>query len=114
MPAELVLAVLAAAAEQGQRQHLALRLAAISGARQAELAAVRWDDRHGEQLRIDSQVQTVDGVRVDRLTKSVSSARVVTMDPKTLQLWDELEDRRARHAKAPPAKPQRREPRLTV
>lgn len=91
MPPELVHAVLAAAAAQGQRQHLALRLAAISGARQAELAAVRWDDRNGAQLRIDSQVQTVDGARVDRLTKSVNSARVVTMDPDTLQLWDELD-----------------------
>jgi integrase len=90
MPPELVLAILAAGAEQGLRQRLALRLAAISGAREAELAAIRWDDRKGQQLRIDSQIQTVDGIRVDRLTKSASSERIVTLDPDTLVQWDTL------------------------
>src|SRR4051794_26606586 len=49
---EQVVALLAAAAEEGPRAALALRLAAVSGAREAELVALAWSDLEGETLRI--------------------------------------------------------------
>jgi integrase len=87
MPTELVVSLLEAAARRDPLRYLALRLAAVTGAREAELAALRWTDRRGDQLTFDSQVQVVDGVRVDRAMKSVRSVRSVTLDAATAEAW---------------------------
>lgn len=51
--------VMAAAAGFDAAAGLALRLAAITGARRAELAALRWDDLDGDRLTIDSSVAII-------------------------------------------------------
>jgi integrase len=56
MSAGDVRAVLDAAVKVEPGAALAVRLAAVSGARRSELAALRWDDLTGNRLRIDSSV----------------------------------------------------------
>ncbi|MGH8922716.1 MAG: hypothetical protein ACRD0H_30980, partial [Actinomycetes bacterium] len=75
MSSDEVAAVLAAAEAIGPRAHLALRLAALTGARRSELAARRWDDVLDGRVRIDSRITTVRGggappVFVDGPTKT--------------------------------------------
>jgi integrase len=69
---------------------LALRLAAIGGARRAELAALRWDDVHGSELTIDSAIEVVrrgDGKPELRdATTKTANVRTLTLDPATLDL----------------------------
>jgi hypothetical protein len=50
--------VLAEAAAHDPAAGLALRLAAVTGARRGELAALRWDDVEGDHLTIDSSLAT--------------------------------------------------------
>jgi integrase len=87
-----VQAVLAAAAEVDAGAALALRLAAVTGARRSELAALRWDDLEGSRLRIDSSVAVIRSpggapTFVDDVTKT-ANRRVVTVDPVTVAMWD--------------------------
>ena len=63
MTAGDVQAMLAASHELGPAAALALRLAAVTGARRSEVAALRWDDLDGDRLRIDSQSASFDGAR---------------------------------------------------
>ncbi len=69
----------------------ALRVAAVTGARRSELAALRWDDLSGEQLTIDSSISIVrsaEGRRMhapelrDGPTKTANH-RTVTLDETT-------------------------------
>jgi integrase len=57
MTLEDVRAVLAAAREIDRAAELALRIAAVAGARRAEIAALRWTDFDGERLTIDRSVE---------------------------------------------------------
>ena len=59
MSVEEVQAVVLAAGGVDAGAALALRLAAVTGARRSELAALRWDDLTGSRLRIDSSVAVV-------------------------------------------------------
>ena len=90
--------VLAAAAELGADVELALRLAAVTGARRSELAGLRWDDVVDGRLRIDSSVAVLRAkgagpVRVDAPTKTANS-RTVGLDQTTLAMIDALEAER--------------------
>jgi integrase len=78
-----VLAILAAAEAESARAGLALRLAAATGAREAELVALAWDDVEGDRLRIGRQRHGVGGVLVRDQTKT-GTARTVILDPTTL------------------------------
>ena len=98
MTGEEVRAVLAASADVGRPAELALRLAAVTGARRSEIASLRWDDLTGDHLRIDSSVAVVrKGPRaaprepdlVDDTTKT-ANRRVVTVDDGTVAMWDAL------------------------
>ena len=78
---------------------LALRLAAITGARRSELAAIRWDDLEGRRLTIDSSIAVIrhasDEVPTllrDDPTKT-GCRRVVAMDEATLSLVADLRRR---------------------
>jgi integrase len=86
--------VVEAAAEFDPVAGLALRLAAITGARRSELAALRWSDLHGERLTIDSAIETIrNGKRgratspslIDAATKT-GNRREVVLDRETLSL----------------------------
>lgn len=90
MSSDEVAAVLAAAEAIGPRAHLALRLAALTGARRSELAALRWDDVIDGRVRIDSSITTVRGggappVFVDGPRKT-ANRRMVSLDQETLGL----------------------------
>jgi len=70
---------------------LALRLAAVTGARRAELCALRWTDLVGERLTIDSSIEIVrlgsvadkrKPTLVDAATKT-ANRRTVRLDPRT-------------------------------
>lgn len=98
MSSEDVRAVLVAGQELGPEAGLALRLAAVAGARRSEIAALRWDDLVGDRLRIDSSVAVVrQGSRtspqepelVDDITKT-ANRRVLTLDEGTVAMWGAL------------------------
>jgi integrase len=92
---EQVVALLAAAAEESARAGLALRLAAVTGAREAELVALAWDDVTGDVLRIARQRHGVGEVILRERTKT-GKARQVTLDSGTVRLidaWHEEADR---------------------
>jgi integrase len=96
MSPEEVQAVLTAAAEINRAAHVALRLAAVAGARRAELAAMRWDKVYDGSLLIDHQI-TPDRTKgaddpdcyVYAPTKT-ANRRVVTLDERTLRYIAEL------------------------
>jgi len=58
MSADEVRRVLDAAAGFDPAAALALRIAAVAGARRAELAALQWSDLAGDRLTIDSAIET--------------------------------------------------------
>lgn len=91
--------VLGAAETLGEIELLALRLAAVTGARRAEVGALQWSDFDGKVVRIDSALVAV---RVtdeksgevhteiyDTPTKT-GDLRIVTLDPDTLDLVAKL------------------------
>lgn len=88
MSADEVRAALAAARTIDPLAELALRLAAVCGARRAELAALRWDDVRDGRLHIDSSAEEHrygDGTKdvVDAPTKT-GGRRAVRLDARTL------------------------------
>jgi integrase len=97
--------VLEAASELSQMAPIAIRLAAVTGARRSELAALRWQDLVGDELTIDSSITVVregDGHEVrsalrDDPTKG-GDARHITLDPDTIALLEPLRAERERFA----------------
>lgn len=82
-----VVAVMAAAETIDPAAAVAFRIAAVTGARRAELAALRWTDLAGHELTIDSAIEIAfsgEGVRElrDAATKT-ANRRVVTIDDDT-------------------------------
>jgi integrase len=101
MSAEDVRAVIAAANEFDPAAGLALRLAAVAGARRAELAALCWSDVRERELTIDSAIEVVrrgDGSPVlrDAATKT-ANVRTLVLDPVTLELIDRVRRERERY-----------------
>jgi integrase len=81
-----VVALLAAARQEGERAGLGLRLAAVTGARAGEIVALRFDDLSGDRLRIGRQRHSINGealVREDR-TKT-GRQRTVLLDGSTVE-----------------------------
>jgi integrase len=81
---EQVVALLRAAAEESTRAGLALRLAAVTGAREAEVVALAWDDVVSETLHISRQRHSVDGEMLLREWTKTGGKRTVALDPGTL------------------------------
>ncbi len=90
--------VIAAAKTFDPAAALALRLAAITGARRSELAALRWDDLRGARLTIDSATEVIrNGNRqekkaptlVDAATKT-GNRRDVMLDSESVEAIEEL------------------------
>ena len=85
---------MAAAATIDPAAALALRLAAVAGARRAELAALQWTDLRDGMLTIDSAIEIVSsggGTREfrDAATKT-ANVRTVTLDPDTVAAIEAL------------------------
>ncbi len=83
---------------------LALRLAAVTGARRAELCALRWTDLVGDRLTVDSSIEIVrlgsvadkrKPTLVDAATKT-ANRRTVRLDPRTVAMFEGLRDERQR------------------
>jgi integrase len=83
MSAEDVRAVVDATYGLDPAAGLALRLAAVAGLRRAELAALRWDDVHGDRLTADSGACIVRGdgePLVQDGADQTANARVIRLD----------------------------------
>jgi integrase len=94
MSAGEVRAVVKAAETIDPAAGLALRLAAVAGARRAELAALRWDDIRDRSLTIDSAIEVArrgDGKPLlrDAVTKT-ANVRTLTLDADTLAAIESL------------------------
>lgn len=95
MPIEDVRSVLAAAGTIESHAELALRIAAVTGARRSELAALRWEDLEEGRLQIDSAIATVRlGSREDKQTPELvdqatktANRRLVALDHVTVELF---------------------------
>ena len=87
MRAEDVRAVLAAAEQVEPAAARALRLAASTGARRSELAALRWDDLDGDRLTIDSSLAIArHGTAEDRREPTLIDAPTKTGNRRTVRL----------------------------
>jgi len=95
------IAVIKAATDDDPLAGLALRVAAVAGARRAELAALRWADLDGSVLTIDSAITVVRGGEegagaprlIDTRTKTAERHKV-TLDTETIRLWGDLRSER--------------------
>jgi integrase len=91
--------VLDAAETLGEIELLAMRLAAVTGARRAEVGALKWSDFDGNVVRIDSALVAmrvtdeksgeVHTAIYDTPTKT-GDLRIVTLDPDPLDLAAKL------------------------
>lgn len=94
--------VLEAAATIDPAAVLALRLAAITGARRSELAALRWADLDGDRLVVDSAIETVRTGRrgepgvptLSDVANKTANRRTVVLDSATVSLANELRQQR--------------------
>jgi integrase len=98
MTLDEVRAVMAAAESIDPAAALMLRIAAVSGARRAELAALQWTDLRDEMLTIDSAIEFAssgDGTREfrDAATKTANT-RTVTLDADTVAAIEALRHER--------------------
>lgn len=104
LTADEVRRVLAAAATFDPAAGVALRLAAVTGARRSELAALRWEDLEGDRLTVDSSVAIIrHGSRGDPREPTLSddptktaNRRVVTLDATTVEVVAALRAERGR------------------
>jgi integrase len=98
MTANEVRRVLDAAAGFDPVAALALRIAAVAGARRAELAALRWADLAGDRLTIDSAIETErHGRRGHPMAPTLTDAptktgnrRIVVLDAETVETIEAL------------------------
>jgi integrase len=81
---EQVVALIGAAAEEGPRAALALRLSAITGARSAEVVALRWDDLNGDRLTVGRQRHSQGGKAIIRNQTKTGGSRSVVLDAGTV------------------------------
>ncbi|MGH9272586.1 MAG: tyrosine-type recombinase/integrase [Ilumatobacteraceae bacterium] len=101
MSLEEVRAVMDAAASIDPAAGLMMRVAAVSGARRAELAALQWTDLRDEMLTIDSAIEITsndDDVRElrDAATKTANT-RTVTLDADTVDAIESLQSQREQY-----------------
>jgi integrase len=94
MTLDEVRAVMAAVAAIDPAAALMLHIAAVSGARRAELAALQWSELSDGMLTIDSAIEFVssrDSIREfgDAATKTANT-RTVTLDPDTVAAIEAL------------------------
>lgn len=94
MTVDDVWAVMTAAASIDPAAELAFRVAAVSGARRAELASLRWTDVTDEHLLIDSAIEITkrgDGTpELREAATKTANVRTVTLDADTLAMIEAL------------------------
>jgi len=81
---EQVVALLQAAAAEDARAGLGLRIAAVPGAREAEIVALAWSDLTGAVLRIGRQRHSMDGQVLLRDRTKTGRDRSVLLDAGTV------------------------------
>ncbi|MGD9704240.1 MAG: tyrosine-type recombinase/integrase [Acidimicrobiia bacterium] len=103
MSVDEVRAVMTAAASIDAAAELAFRIAAVAGARRAEIASLRWTDEHDGQLLIDSAIEITkrgDGApELREAATKTANVRTVTLDADTVEMIDKL--RRTREPYGP-------------
>ena len=99
MSVDDVRAVMPSAATIDAAAELALRIAAVAGARRAELASLKWSDEKNGQLLIDSATEITkrgDGSpELREAATKTANARTVTLDDDTVDLIAKLRGERA-------------------
>jgi len=99
MSVDEVKAVMAAAATIDPAAELAFRIAAVAGARRAELASLKWTDEKDGLLLIDSAIEivkrNVDTPQVREAATKTANTRSVTLDDDTLDLLAKLRAERS-------------------
>ena len=94
MSVEEVLAVMHAAESIDPAAALALRVAAVAGARRAELAALRWTDVRDGHLTIDSSIEVVSRraghVELRDAATKTANTRTLALDDDTLAAIEAL------------------------
>lgn len=99
MSAEDVRSVLTAAHENDPSAELALRLAAVTGARRAELAALRWDDLRDGRLLFDGAIEVIrskgEPPALQDAAAKTANQRLVSLDAETVALIEKLRDERS-------------------
>lgn len=80
-----VVAMIAAATEESSRAGLALRLAAVAGAREAEIVALQWDDLVEDRLHVGRQRHSGEGDALIRARTKTGRDRTVVLDPATVK-----------------------------
>jgi len=81
---EQVVDLIKAANDESQRAGLALRVAAVSGARAAEVVALQWGDLSRDRLRVGRQRHSAPGEALLRERTKTGAARVVVLDAATV------------------------------
>jgi len=94
MSPEVAVAAIAAAASFDPLAGLAIRVAAVAGARRAELAALQWTDLRGSALTVDSSIHVIRNgdvtTLVDAPTKT-AERHTLTLDKETVRVWRKLQ-----------------------
>lgn len=80
---EQVAALLRAAGAEGPRAGLALRIAAVTGAREAEIVALAWEDLADDVLTIGRQRHSFERATLVRDRTKTGDSRKVVLDPLT-------------------------------
>jgi integrase len=83
---EQVVAMLEAAQAEGPRAALGLRLAAVTGARVAEVVALQWDDLSGDRLQVGRQRHSYNGEALIRNRTKTGNTRAVVLDRGTVEM----------------------------
>jgi integrase len=89
MTVDDVRAVMAATATIDPAAELALRIAAVAGARRSELASLRWTDENDGQLVIDLAIEVAqrgEGRELRESATKTANVRTVTLDADTVRL----------------------------
>lgn len=87
---EQVVALIGAAAVESDRAALALRLAALTGAREAEIVALKWSDLDGDRLHIGRQRHSIGRDALVRERTKTGGSRTVILDKGTvraIEVW---------------------------
>ena len=98
-----VRAVMTAAASIDAAAELAFRIAAVAGARRAELASLRWTDERDGQLLIGSAIEITkrcDGApELREAATKTANVRTVTLDADTVEMIDKLRSLRSQYGR---------------
>ena len=76
------------AATEGDHLHALWRLAMVTGLRQGELLGLGWEHVEGDRIRVEAQLQRINGKWVRSRTKAARDRQVIAIDPETVRVLE--------------------------